>query len=159
VGPDDDPAFYELEIMRDYVQLGAALEFLMLGTPKPWFEYGAGADLMQPFYTSIDTDLKGMEFLNVRIHGILRFKLGSWLMLDVSVEAKRYPVVQKEWQVATSLLLTVHFEYPGPEPPKEPEPCPACPECEKCEPCAEPDCPPCPPQECPPPPDAVDEGA
>lgn len=139
VGPDDDPAIFELEILKDYVQVGGAFETRIMGAPHAVFEYSAGAELMQPFYTSLKKDLRGIEFLNVRIDGMLRFKLWSFLTIDISLEAKRYPLVAEEWQVATNLLVNFHFEYPKPAVAPACPPCPECPACPGC-----PDCPACP---------------
>ena len=128
-----------------------------MGEPHAFFSYGAGVELMQPFYTSIDTDLKGIDYLNVRIDALMRFKLWKFLTLDVSLDVKRYPVVTEDWQVATNLLVNFHFSYPVPEAkpacPACPE-CPVCPEVPKCETCEEP--PPCP--ECPECPDCPPAG-
>ena len=143
----------DLQIMRDYVQVGAALETRIMGEPHAFFTYAAGVELMQPFYTSIDTDLKGIGFLNVRIDALVRFKIWSFLTLDVSLDVKRYPVVTEQWQVATNLLVNFHFEYPRPAAPAPACPpcpeCPTCPETPKCPDCEEPppcpDCPECPP--------------
>ncbi len=145
----------DLQLMRDYVQVGAALETRIIGEPHAFFMYAAGVELMQPFYTSIDTNLKGIEFLNVRIDALMRFKLWKFLTLDISLDVKHYPVVSEQWQVSTNLLINFHFAYPAPVEPPPCPPCPACPVCPEvpvCETCAEPppcpDCPDCP--DCPP---------
>jgi hypothetical protein len=117
VDDDDDTPEMELRILEPYVQVGAALEARITGEPHETFAYGAGAELMQPFYTSIDTEPEHLELLNVRLDAMLRFTIYEYVVLDLTVEARRYPLVVDKWQVATNLLVTFHYEYVTREPP------------------------------------------
>lgn len=108
---DKDTPELELRLLRQYVQVGAALEARLTGTPHEVFEYAVGAEVMQPFYTSIGSDLKGFELINVRLDALLRLKVYKYVMVDLTVDAKYYPLVTDRWQVATNLLVTFHYEY------------------------------------------------
>ncbi len=110
IADDSGTPEMELRLLRPYTQIGVAMEARISGTPHEVLEYAAGAALMQPFYTSIDSTLEGGELLNVRIDGLLRFKLVKYVMLDLTLDARHYPLVVDKWQVTTNLLITFHYE-------------------------------------------------
>jgi hypothetical protein len=92
--------------MQDSFQLGGELEFTAKGIITDGVNYGAKAAFMFPFYHNADTDLSGMDLLNMEFEASLGVKLTTWASLDYALKAYKYPLIVDDWQVSNSLLLT-----------------------------------------------------
>jgi hypothetical protein len=99
----------ELKQLLDYQQVGAEIQLAVTGVAfDKLLTYGLHAEVMYPFYTSIDTgDLKGVDLFNVEFKAMVGIKLWKWLSLNYALSVLRIPLILEEWQVTNTLLLTV----------------------------------------------------
>jgi len=105
----DTAGVLELKQLQDYQQVGAELQLTVTGTAfDKILTYGLHAEVMYPFYTSIDTgDLKGAELFNTEFKATVGIKLWKWVSLNYALAVLRIPLIQEDWQVTNTLLLTV----------------------------------------------------
>jgi len=99
----------ELKQLQDYQQAGVELQVNLTGTAfKKVLTYGLHAEVMYPFVTSIDTGaLKGADLFNTEFKVTVGIKLWKWFSLNYALAALRIPLIQEDWQVTNTLLLTV----------------------------------------------------
>lgn len=99
----------ELKQINDYQQVGAELHVNMTGTAfDKIVTYGVYAEIMYPFYTSIDTaPLKGADLFNIEFKVMVGIKLWKWVSLNYALAALRIPMILDDWQVTNTLLVTV----------------------------------------------------
>lgn len=107
----DDDSSPELEVTRlqDSVQLGVEVGMEANGTIGKQVTWSLLIDTMQPFYTDVETDLEGIDLLNVELTGKIGVKLTKWVSLDYMLLAKRIPLVLDDWQVQNNVLLSTAF--------------------------------------------------
>ena len=145
---DDNDAtgdLLELRALQDSVQLGPEIGLTFTGIVDEKITYSFGAMFMQPVYHNAQTDLEGVDLMNVELEAILGVALAEWMSIDYAFKAVRQPLLVEDWQIQTSLLVSINFNIVGVEIPEE--------EC---------DCSKCPVEEAPPadePPPAVEEPA
>ena len=103
---EETPAL-ELRQMEDVVQAGAELRLLASGTVRQLIKYSLRGELMYPIVTNADTDLEGVDLLNMEAEFLAGIKLAEWASLDYSFKAVKLPLVVDEWQVQNGLLLSL----------------------------------------------------
>ncbi len=105
----DTAGVLELKQLRDYQQVGAELQLALTGVAfDKIVTYGLHAEVMFPFYTTIDTgDLTGADLFNIEFKAMVGIKLWKWLSLNYALAVLRVPLIQEDWQVTNTLLLTV----------------------------------------------------
>lgn len=105
----DTSGVLELKQLQDYQQVGGELQLTVTGTVfDKILTYGLHAEIMLPFYTSRDTgDLKGADLFNIEFKAMLGIKLWKWVSLNYALAVMRIPLIQEDWQVTNTLLLTV----------------------------------------------------
>lgn len=118
LGLTDDGATDAIEVKRleDYQLVGAevfagvsgTITFEELGKDRP-LVYGASAEVLFPFYSSIDQGKSKIELTTVDIQASLGIKLFSWMSLDYNFRALRQPLLVDEFQIQNNLLL--NFSY------------------------------------------------
>jgi hypothetical protein len=108
---DDNADTPELELVQleDYVQAGGELEFDFGGKFNEIVTWGASASFFQPFYSSIDRGLSGIDLMTIDIKAKLSVKLAEWASLDYVFSALREPLIVNDWQIQNGLLLTIGF--------------------------------------------------
>ena len=114
----DDEKTPELEMtqLEDYIQVGGELEITLGGKFQKFITWGVNTSFFQPFYTSKDRDLSGLDLMTITMAANLSVKLAEWASLDYVLSAKREPLILDEWQVANGLLFTAGFSVFDPEP-------------------------------------------
>ncbi len=105
----DDAATTELDLveLQSYQQLGFRLDVGMKGTLKKRLKYELNAVFMFPVYTSVDTDLQGFDLMNADLSFKLGVQLAKWASVDYQFSAKRMPMIVRQWQVVSNLVLTL----------------------------------------------------
>jgi hypothetical protein len=105
----DDGATPEVEVkqIEDSVQLGWELNAVAEGTWKEYVTYKLKANLMYPFVHNTDTELEGMDLMNIETELLVGFKLSEWASLDYSLKLAKVPFVSEEWQIQNGLMLTL----------------------------------------------------
>lgn len=108
----DTPDVIEITSLEDSVQVGGELEFDLKGTYNKFISWTLQANLFYPFVTEtkLDTELEGVDLMNVEFAGKLSVKLADWASLDYVLSAKRIPLVIDAWQMQNGLLLTTSFK-------------------------------------------------
>lgn len=105
---EDTEDMVELKQLEDFVQIGGEIQITAVGViVKDTLNYSFRAGAMYPFYTSVDTDLKGIELLNVELGFGLNIKLSKWAALNYTLSAIRIPMVVDKWQVTNNLMFSV----------------------------------------------------
>jgi len=106
---EDTEGILELKQLRDYQQAGVELQVSVTGVAfDKILTYGVHAEVMYPFVTSIDTgDLGGADLFNTEFKVVLGIKLWKWVSLNYALAVLRVPLIQEDWQVTNTLLLTV----------------------------------------------------
>lgn len=101
----------ELEVIRlqDSIQLGLEVGMEANGTIGQQVTWSLVLDTMQPFYNDADTDLEGIDLLNVEVTGKIGVKLAKWVSLDYVLTARKIPLILDEWQVQNNVLLSTAF--------------------------------------------------
>ncbi len=132
---EDTEDILELRQLQDAVQMGPELAVTASGVLASNVTYAFNALLMQPVYHTAETDLEGIELLNVELEFLLGIKLWEWASLDYSFKAYKQPLIVDDWQVQNGLLFSITFSILGGETPPPAEEC-KCPE--EAEPPAEP---------------------
>ncbi|MFN3199648.1 MAG: DUF3078 domain-containing protein [Bradymonadia bacterium] len=90
-------------------QVGAEIEAEATGALTEQVSYTLSANLLYPIITSVDTDLEGAELLNTELNAKLAVKLSKWASLDYVLQARRIPLIVRDWQVTNGLLLSATF--------------------------------------------------
>jgi len=116
----------EIRQLQDSVQVGPELSVGLTGTVKQIVTYGLGAMFMQPVYHNADTDLEGVDLMNMEFEAILGIQVMDWLTIDYMFKAVKQPLLVDAWQIQNGLLVSISFNIVGGE---EPPPCPECPKC------------------------------
>jgi hypothetical protein len=101
----------ELKQLEDVNEIGVEFDAEASGKATKDVSWSLTVDLLQPFYTSIDTgSLEGVDLMQVDVAGRLSVKLNKWASLDYVLLVKRIPLVVDEVQVTNGLLLAANFE-------------------------------------------------
>ena len=105
----DDAATAGLDLveLQSYTQMGFRLDIGMKGTLKKRLKYELAAVFMFPVYTSVDTDLTGFDLMNADLSFKLGVTLAKWASVDYQFSAKRMPMIVRQWQVVSNLVLTL----------------------------------------------------
>jgi len=117
----------ELRRLQDAVQIGPELGIGLTGTVRQIVTYGLNAQFMQPFYHNANTDLSGIELMNMEFGALVGIKVAEWLSVDYSFSAVKQPLLVDQWQIINGLLVSLTFNIVGDAPPPPPCECPACP--------------------------------
>lgn len=105
---EDTEEVVELTQLEDFVQIGGEIQVAAVGViVKDTLSYTLKAGAMYPFYTSADTDIEGIDLLNVELAFNLSIKLSKWAALNYSLSALRVPMVVDKWQVTNNLMLSL----------------------------------------------------
>jgi len=110
----DDAATPEIEVktLESYMQAGAEASLDLAGTADGGtISYGAGFEMLTPFYSSLDDDLDALESTNYEIDGRFSARLNDWVSVQYRLGLLRVPQVVEEWQVSNSLLLSFGYSY------------------------------------------------
>lgn len=113
---DDKTPELEMSQLEDYIQVGGELEITLGGNLQKIIAWGVNASFFQPFYTTEDRGLSGVDLMTIDMSANLSVKLASWASLDYVLSAKREPLILDDWQVANGLLFTAGFSVFDPEP-------------------------------------------
>ncbi|GMV40933.1 MAG: hypothetical protein AMXMBFR64_26490 [Myxococcales bacterium] len=116
VTDDDKTPELELTQLEDYIQVGAELEITLGGKLQKIIAWGVNASFFQPFYSTEERGLSGVDLMTIGVAANLSVKLAEWASLDYVLTAKREPLILDEWQVANGLLFTAGFSVFDPEP-------------------------------------------
>ncbi len=110
----DDATTPELELtmMRDSSQLGAVFEVGFASELHEMATFAAAASFFYPVYSSLETDLTGLEVMTSDLSAKLSVKVTKWLSLDYGLSAKRNPLMVDAWQVTNGVILTAGFGLP-----------------------------------------------
>lgn len=104
----DTKDLLELKRLFDYVEGG--VEFQLAGNGNladKLLSYGFKANVMIPYATNADTDLKGGQLTNVEFTFNLGINLAKWAALNYSLSVMRYPLIVEKWQVTNNLMLSI----------------------------------------------------
>ncbi len=106
---EDTEGILELKQLRDYQQVGGEVQVNITGTAfNKLLTYGFFAEVMFPFYTTIDTgNITGAKLINTELKLALGIKLWKWVSLNYALALVRVPLIQEDWQVTNTLLVTV----------------------------------------------------
>ena len=127
---DDNEAtaeLLELRALQDSVQLGPEIGLTFTGIVDDKITYSFGAVFMQPLYHNAETDLEGVELMNVELEAILGVALAEWMSIDYAFKAVRQPLLVEDWQIQNTLLVSINFNIVGAEIPEEECDCSKCP--------------------------------
>lgn len=98
----------EMARLQDYIQAGAELQVGVTGVlANKILTYGLYAEVMFPFAHTAETDLEGVELVNMDFRFTLGIKLFSWASLVYSLSALRVPLIVDQWQVTNNLMLSI----------------------------------------------------
>ena len=108
----DDGATAELELVQheSSTQGGAEAEAEATGALAENVTYAAKATFFYPLYTSVETDLDGVELLTTDFSAKLSVRLAKWASLADGLAAKKIPLILDEWQVSQGVMLTAGFD-------------------------------------------------
>lgn len=118
---------WELRALQDSVQLGPELGLTFTGIIDKKITYSFGALFMQPVYHNAETDLDGVELMNVELEAILGVALAEWISVDYAFKAVRQPLLVEDWQIQNTLLVSINFNIVGAEIPEDECDCSKCP--------------------------------
>ena len=100
----------EYQQLQASTQGGAELEAEANGKLTESTTWSARAAFFYPLYTSVDTELEGLDVMSTELGAKVSVRLAKWLSLDYVFSAKRLPLVLDEWQVQNGVLLTAGFD-------------------------------------------------
>ncbi len=105
----DDPDTPELEVQRLHDSFQTGLEFSanFTGVQKEIFTYRLFANFMYPFYNNADTELSGLDLLNMEFEANLGVKPASWISVSYTFKAYKYPLVLDDWQISNGLFVSL----------------------------------------------------
>lgn len=108
VSDDADTAEIEVNELQSYTQAGGEVALDFSGAVADGtVTYSATAEMMTPFYDSIDDDaFSAFEATNYELGAALGFRLTSWASLDYRFTARKLPRLVDDWQISNNLLLT-----------------------------------------------------
>lgn len=109
VTDDDATGQIELTRLQDSVQLGVEVGMEAAGTAGEQVTWALTVNTMQPFFVDAETDLEGLDLLNVETIGKVGVKLAKWVSLDYVLTARKIPLIVDEWQIQNSVLLSTAF--------------------------------------------------
>lgn len=109
VNDADDSPELELTRLQDSIQVGVELGMEANGTIGKQVTWSLLVDTMQPFIIDAETDLEGIDLLNIETTGKIGVKLAKWVSLDYVLTAKKIPLILDEWQVQNNVLLSTAF--------------------------------------------------
>lgn len=129
----DDAATPNLEVkaLDDTIQMGAELNFTLEGAWKKVFTYGLKANFMMPVYTNSDSDLSGLDLLNMDFEVKAGVKVSKYVSVDYTFKAVKFPLISEKWQLINGLVIS--FNAALIEPPKEKAKPKAAADCKKIE--------------------------
>ncbi len=99
-----------LKQLEDSTQGGAEAELELGGALAENITYGAKATVFYPLYTSVETDLSGIDLMSTDLSAKLSVRLAKWASLDYVVSAKKVPLILNEWQIQNGVMLTAGFD-------------------------------------------------
>jgi hypothetical protein len=107
----DDPNTDPIEIvqLRDSTQAGIEGEAAIRGPLEGGFTWSASINALYPLLTSVDTNLEGIDLMNVEGNAKLSLKLTEWGSVDYVFSAKRIPLIVNRWQIQNGLLFNASF--------------------------------------------------
>ena len=120
VDDDDETDTLELTQMQDSVQLGAEFNVAISGTLHKGITYSAFGSIMQPFVHNAETDLTGVDLMNVEAGAGLSVQLWDWASLSYQLSALRIPLIYDGWQVTNGLLFSFNLNLVKEKPAVEP---------------------------------------
>ncbi len=105
----DDATTPELELraMEDSVQFGGEFNAKVSGLIFKMVTYKLKFMVMYPFVHNVDTNLSGMELMNVEIEYDIGVKITKWASLDYAFKAYHIPFIFEGWQVQNGLFVTL----------------------------------------------------
>lgn len=107
VADDDATPELELRTLQDSAAFGSGLILTASGEIDTNVIYSSKAEFMYPFVHNAETDLSGIELINIELDFLLGVKLAKWASLDYTVRAYRLPFISEDWQVQNGLLLSL----------------------------------------------------
>ncbi len=121
VDDNDETDTLELTQMQNSVQVGAEFNIGLSGTLNKGVTYSAFGAIMQPFAHNAETDLTGVQLMNVEAGATLGVQLWEWASLQYQFSAVRIPLVYDGWQVTNGLLFSFNLSLVKERPAVEPE--------------------------------------
>lgn len=109
VTDDDATPQIELTRLQDSIQVGIEVGMDAAGTLGEQVTWALSVNTMQPFFVDAETDLEGLDLLNVETIGKIGVKLAKWVSLDYVLTARKIPLIVDEWQIQNSVLLSTAF--------------------------------------------------
>ena len=108
---DEDPAdgVAELTALQSYSSVGAEFEGNATGAVNEQVTWSAKLNLFQPFVTTAETELSGLDLLSTDFTAKVSVKLNKWASLDYSFGARNYPLIVEGWQLQQGLMLSATF--------------------------------------------------
>lgn len=100
----------QLKQLSDSTQGGGEAEIEILGALTKDVSWRAKASVFYPFYTSVQTELRGADLLSTDVSGKISARLAKWVSLDYVLSIKRIPLILPTWQVQNNVLLTAGFD-------------------------------------------------
>lgn len=154
VTDDDTTTTLELSTIPTSFQAGAEVELQATGAPSANTTYTLGVNALYPFLVTGDSELTGLDLLNLDVNGKFSVKLAKWLSVDYVLTVKRAPQIVDAWQLQNGVLLSSGFSLIKVKPPEVPPP-PPCTPCAPIEPAPPgvPEAPPTPTPDAPPAPE------
>ncbi len=119
VADDEETDSLELQQMQDSVQVGAELNVAATGAINDAVTYSVFGAVMQPFAHNAETDLTGIQLMNVEAGLGIGVQLWQWASLQYQFSATRIPLVYDGWQVTNGLLLSFNLNLVKERPPVE----------------------------------------
>ncbi len=107
----DTATTLNLQQLEDSTEAGALGEAVAQGALAENIAWKAKAALFYPFWTSVTTDLSGIDLMSIDTEAKLSIHLVKWLTLDYVLMAKRLPLITKKvWQVQNGFILTASVD-------------------------------------------------
>lgn len=107
VGDDPDTSELDLVAMEDSVQLGGEFKAVVSGVIYKIVNYELKLEIMYPFVDNVDTDLSGIDLLNIEIVHSIGITITKWASLDYSFKAYHIPFIYPGWQLQNGLFITL----------------------------------------------------
>lgn len=99
--------------LQDFTQIGAQLKLTADGSFNKNITYGFLADVLFPFYNSLDTGKSFINTVNVSLDLKVGFKMASWFSIEYVLGVRRLPLLVDNWQVWHGLLGSFAFNLIG----------------------------------------------
>ncbi|MDA3864047.1 MAG: hypothetical protein PF689_09310 [Deltaproteobacteria bacterium] len=109
----------EVQKIEDTFQVGAELSVGIEGVIRKNFNYELKANLLYPFYHNSETDMTGMDLLNMDFEVKAGLKLNKYVSINYSFKAVKMPLVSEEWQIQNGVVLSFNMTLLEPKKPKK----------------------------------------